>query len=59
VNFDIIKYMILNKEPSHTVTVLTEYQIKRKGKLGGIVAIITEPEHKKYIVILQENTIAR
>jgi len=30
VNFVVIKDMILNQEPSHTVTVHTEHMIKRK-----------------------------
>ena len=47
VNFDVIKDMILNQEPSHTVTEHTEYKIKRKRKLReGIVSIITESEDK-------------
>ena len=51
VNFDVIKDMILNQEPSHTVTVHTEHKIKRKRKLReGIVSIITESEDKKYRV---------
>jgi len=51
VNFDVIKGMILNQEPSHTVTVHTEHKIKRKRYLReGIVSIITEPEDKKYRV---------
>ena len=42
VNFDVIKDMILNQEPSHTVTVHTEHKIKRKRNLmEGIVSIIT------------------
>ena len=57
-NFDVIKDMILNQEPSHTVTV--HIKIKRKRKLrDGIVSIITEPEDKKYSVIFYEETIAR
>jgi len=51
VNFDVIKDMILNREPSHTVTVYTEHKIKRKRNLrDGIVSIITEPEDKTYKV---------
>ena len=51
-NFDVIKDMILNQEPSHTVTVHTEHKIKQKKKLReGIVSIITEPEDKKYRVL--------
>jgi len=51
VNFDVIKGMILNQEPSHTVTVHTEHKIKRKRKLReGIVSIITESEDKNYRV---------
>jgi hypothetical protein len=46
-NFDVIKDMILNQEPFHTVTVHTEHKIKRKRNLKeGIVSIITEPEDK-------------
>ena len=57
-NFDVIKDMILNQEPSHTVTV--HIKIKRKRKLReGIVSIITEPEDKKYSAIFHEETIAR
>jgi len=51
VNFDVIKDMILNREPSHTVTVHTEHKIKRKRNLReGLVSIITEPEDKTYKV---------
>ena len=51
VNFDVIKDMILNREPSHTVTVHTEHKIKRKRNLReGIVSIITEHEDKTYNV---------
>jgi hypothetical protein len=49
VYFDVIKDMILNQEPCHTVTVHTKYKNKRKRKLReGIVSIITESEEKKY-----------
>ena len=48
VNFDIIRDMILNREPDHVVIVHTEHMIKRKRKLEGVVSIITEPEDKKY-----------
>ena len=45
--------MILNQEPSHTVTVHTEHKIKRKRNLQeAIVSIITEPEDKTYKVSL-------
>jgi UPF0288 family protein (methanogenesis marker protein 3) len=51
VNFDVIKDMILNQEPSHTITVHTEHKIKRKRNLReGIVSIITKAENKKYKV---------
>jgi len=51
VNFDVIKHMILNREPSHTVTVHTEHKIKRKRNLReGIVSLITETEDKTYKV---------
>jgi len=43
VNCDVIKDMILNQKPSHTVTVHTEHKIKRKRNLKeGIVSIITD-----------------
>lgn len=50
VNFDVIRDMILNREPDHMVAVHTENTIKRKRKLGDVVSIITEPEDKKYMV---------
>jgi len=34
VNFDVIRDMILNREPDHIVNVHTENKIKRKSKLG-------------------------
>jgi hypothetical protein len=50
-NFDVIKDMILNQDPSHTVIVHTEHKIKRKRKLReGILSIIRESEDKKYRV---------
>ena len=53
VKFDVNKDMILNQEPSHTVTVHTEHKIKRKTNLReGVVSIITETEDKKYKVSL-------
>jgi len=59
VNFDVIKYMILNQELSHIVTVHTEHKIKRKRKLReGIVSIITESEDKKYSVVFKKETIS-
>ena len=51
VYFDVIKDMIWNRQPSHTMTVHTEHKIKRKRNLReGIVSIITEPEDKTYKV---------
>ena len=47
VNFDVIKAMILEHcEP--IVNVHTEHKIKRKRRAGGTVAIVTEPENKRY-----------
>ena len=37
VNFDIIRGMILNREPDHVLIVHTEHKIKRKRKLEGVV----------------------
>ena len=46
-NFDVVKDMILNQDPSHTVIVHTEHKIKRKRKLlEGILSIIRESEDK-------------
>jgi hypothetical protein len=60
VNFDVIKDMIFNQEPFHTVTVHTEHKIKRKRKLReGMVSIITESDDKKYSVDFKKETIAR
>jgi len=50
VNFDVIRDMILNREPARIVNLHTENKIKRKRKLGGAVSIITEPEDKLYRV---------
>ena len=50
VNFEVIKDMILNREPDHIVNVHTENKIKRKRKIGGAVSILTEPEDKLYRV---------
>jgi len=50
-NFDVIKDMILWKGGSEpTVSVLTERKIKRKRKVVGTEAIVTEPEGKMYII---------
>ena len=49
VNFDAIRDVILGKgrEPN-VLNVHTEKKIKRKRKVGGTVAIITELEDKRY-----------
>jgi hypothetical protein len=46
VNFDVIRDMILNREPRRVVTVHNEKKIKRNRRLGGAVSIVTEPEDK-------------
>jgi len=50
VYFDVIRDMILNREPDLTVTVHTKNMIKRKRKLVGAVSMITEIEDKKHRV---------
>jgi len=47
VNFDVIRYMVLETGAEPTVTVHTEKKIKRK-KQEVSVAIVTEPEDKTY-----------
>ena len=47
-NFDVIRDMILNREPRRVVTVHNEIKIKRKRRVGGAVSIVTEPEDKIY-----------
>jgi len=47
--FDVIIYMILNREPSNIVNVRSENKIKRKRKLEGAVLIVTKSEDQKYI----------
>jgi hypothetical protein len=54
VNFDVIKYMILNGGPDDTVTVQTDKKIKRK-KRGAGVAIVTETEEKIYKECFQKS----
>jgi hypothetical protein len=49
VNFEIIREMVLNRDPNETITVHTEKKIKRKRTDGGI-QIVTEPEDKIYRV---------
>ena len=50
VNFNVIRDIILNREPpAHVVTVHNE-KIKRKRRVGGAISIITEPENKIYRV---------
>lgn len=44
VKFDVIRDMILNREPDTFVTV--HCKIQRKRKLGGVISIITETEDK-------------
>ena len=46
VNFDVIRDMILNREPRRVVTVHNEKKIKRNRRLGGAASIVTEPEDK-------------
>ena len=47
VNFEVIKAMIFEQgEP--VVNLHTEHKIKRKRMAGGTVAIVTEPESKRY-----------
>ena len=46
VNFNVIRDMILNREPRRVVTVHNEKKIKRNRRLGGAVSIVTEPEDK-------------
>ena len=48
VNFDIIRDIILNREPDYVVTVHTKHKIKRKRKLEDAVSVVTEPEDKIY-----------
>ena len=49
VNFDVIRGMILNREPDSVVTVHSEHKIKRrKWRSEGAVSINTEPEDKRY-----------
>ena len=49
VNFDVIRDMILNREPDSVVVVHTDHKIKRKKRRSkGAVSIITEPEDKRY-----------
>jgi len=47
VNFDVIRAMIL-KQAEPVDIVHKERKIKRKRKAGGTVAILTEPDDKKY-----------
>ena len=47
VNFEVIRAMMLEQgEP--IVNVHTEHKIKRKRRAGGTVAIVAEPENKRY-----------
>ena len=49
VNFDVIRDMILNREPDSVVAVHTDHNIKWKRRSEGVaVSIITEPEDKRY-----------
>jgi hypothetical protein len=46
-NFEIIKAMILGQGES-VVNMNTEHKIKRNGRAGGVVDLVTEPEKKRY-----------
>ena len=48
VTFEDIRDMIFNRESDSFMTVHTEHKIKRKGKGGGVVLIITKPKDTKY-----------
>ena len=48
VNFETIKFLILNGRSNSTVTVHTDKKIKRKGIDCGCLLIVTEPEDKFY-----------
>ena len=48
VRFNVIRVMILNREPNRVMTVHNEKKIKRKRRVGGAVSIVTEPEDKIY-----------
>ena len=48
VNFETIKYLVLNGRLNSTVTVRTDKKIKRKRIECACVSIVTEPEDKIY-----------
>jgi hypothetical protein len=59
VNFDTIKYLVLNARSNSTVTVRADKKIKRKTGEVACVSIVTKPEDKIYRVSFFQGASAR